>query len=170
MTGQTTAPALEALARHFADLRDGCHGDQAVSRTDKEALFATSAGLLTPVARRVLEEVDEVLLLGSGRIEDSGAVRAPDGGLARAWSLIWPAQELAGIAPIRLVAHFGAGFHHPHLRGGTVAEWPCNVFTPEQAEDELPTLRAIASAELHNLVFMADYRIVPATVRRREST
>jgi hypothetical protein len=28
---------------------------------------------------------------------------------------------------------------------------------------ELPTLRVIAAAELHNLVFERDYRIVPAT-------
>ena len=30
---------------------------------------------------------------------------------------------------------------------------------------ELPTLRAIAAADLHNLVFQLDYRIVPAITR-----
>jgi hypothetical protein len=32
------------------------------------------------------------------------------------------------------------------------------------AAAELPTLRAIASADLHNLVFQRDYRIIPAIV------
>jgi hypothetical protein len=48
--------------------------------------------------------------------------------------------------------------------GGTVGTWPLNIFTREQAADELPTLRAIAAADLHNLVFQRDYRIVPATM------
>lgn len=32
------------------------------------------------------------------------------------------------------------------------------------AAAELPALRAIASADLHNLVFRSDYRIVPAII------
>ena len=35
---------------------------------------------------------------------------------------------------------------------------------PVRAAAELPTLRAIASADLHNLVFQRDYRIIPAIV------
>jgi hypothetical protein len=53
-----------------------------------------------------------------------------------------------------------AGSHHPHLQGGTVGDWPLNVFDEEQASALLPTLRDIASAEIHNLVFQADYRLV----------
>src|SRR6266850_1625106 len=52
------------------------------------------------------------------------------------------------------------GFHHPHLRGTTVHDWPLNVFSEEDASAQLPILRAIASSDLHNLVFRADYRIV----------
>jgi hypothetical protein len=37
--------------------------------------------------------------------------------------------------------------------------WP-----EQQAAAELPTLRAMASADLHNLVFQRDYRIIPAIV------
>jgi hypothetical protein len=47
-------------------------------------------------------------------------------------------------------------------------DWPLNVFTPEQAA-ELPTLRAIAAADVHNLVFQRDYRIIPAVVSRHSS-
>jgi hypothetical protein len=36
------------------------------------------------------------------------------------------------------------------------------VFDEKQAAAELPTLRAMASADLHNLVFKRDYRIIPA--------
>jgi hypothetical protein len=38
------------------------------------------------------------------------------------------------------------------------------VFDQQQAAAELPTLRAMASADLHNLVFQRDYRIIPAVV------
>jgi len=59
-------------------------------------------------------------------------------------------------------AYFGGSFHHPHLRGTTVHDWPLNVFSDEDAADQLSILRAIASSDLHNLVYRADYRIVPA--------
>jgi len=54
------------------------------------------------------------------------------------------------------------------LRGGTVGNWPLSVFAEEQAADVLPTLRAIASADLHNLAFQRDYRIIPATMRKHQ--
>ncbi|MEU0934854.1 hypothetical protein [Embleya sp. NPDC005971] len=154
-----------ALLRHFADLRDGTHGD-AVSRADKEALFRAAVALLDPHARRALADLDHDLLLGTGECTATGVRPARDGGLEAVWELSWPRQRAAGLAPILLRAYYGAGFHHPHLRGGTVGDWPLNVFTPEDAAEELPTLRAIAAADLHNLVFRRDFRIVPATTGR----
>jgi hypothetical protein len=154
----------QALARHFADLRDGTHGD-VTSRRDKERLFAAAVALLEPYVRQVLGEVDANLLLGTGEITGTGLRPSEDGGVEAVWALSWPEQRGAGVGPILLRAFYGARFHHPHLRGGTVGDWPLNVFTPEQAAAELPTLRAIAAAELHNLVFQSDYRIVPATAR-----
>ncbi|MFC0625474.1 hypothetical protein [Kribbella deserti] len=159
-----TQPHSQALLRHFADLRDRNHGETAVTREEKEALFAATVDLLDPVAQQALDELNEDLLLGTGTISASGLGRTPDGGVAAIWALSWPEQVKAGINPIAIRAHYGAGFHHPHLSGGTVGEWPLNDFTPEQAAEELPTLRAIAAADLHNLVFQADYRIVPATM------
>jgi hypothetical protein len=41
------------------------------------------------------------------------------------------------------------------------------VFDEEQAAAELPTLRAIASADIHNLVFQRDFRIIPAILDAR---
>ena len=75
-----------------------------------------------------------------------------------------PEQQAAGISPVIIHAYYGAGAHHPHLQGGTVGDWPLNVFDEGQAAAELPVLRAIASADLHNLVFQRDYRIIPAIV------
>lgn len=159
----TSVPGYAAaLQRHFADLRDLQHGD-ADSRADKEDLFRTAARLLHPHAVRVLEELDEHLLLGTGRIGAPGVERADEGGLICDWTLSWELQERAALPPLTLRAFYGSRFHHPHLRAGTLGDWPLNVFTEEQAAAELPTLRAIASADLHNLVFLRDYRIVPAT-------
>lgn len=112
-----------------------------------------------------MEEFNAALFYDGGAVESTGLRRTPDGGLAVDWTLSWSEQRQAGIAPITLRAHYGLTFHHPHLRGATVQEWPLNVFTEEQAAAEVPVLRAIATADLHNLVFQRDYRIVPAIVR-----
>lgn len=158
---------VAALRRHFADLRDSSHGEDAFTRTEKESRFRATIALLDPVARDVLAELNTGLLLDSGTIVASGAVRTADGGLAAVWALGWPAQERAAVDPVQLIATYGAGFHHPHLRGGTVGDWTLNVFDADQAAAERPVLASIAEAELHNLVFRADFRIVPATTAHR---
>jgi hypothetical protein len=77
-----------------------------------------------------------------------GVRRSADGGTDAAWALSWPEQQAAGTDPIFIRAMYGASFHHPHLRGGTVGDWPLNVFDQRQAAAELPTLRAITSADI----------------------
>jgi hypothetical protein len=162
----TTPPAhLEGLLRHLRDLRDGNHGG-VVARSDKEASFARTVQLLAPVARDALAEVDVHLLDGTGTLEESG-LRRDAGGTRASWILTWPEQRRAGLPPLEIRAHFGAGFHHPHLRGATVGEWPLNVFSVDDAAAQLPVLRAITAADLHNLVFRADYRIVPRVTGER---
>jgi hypothetical protein len=155
-----------ALVRHFVDLRDGTHGG-ATSRRDKERLFAVAVSLIDPQARQVLDEINMYLLLDRGELTATGVRRSADGGVEAAWALSWPEQQAAGINPIVIRAYYGAGFLHPHLQSGTVGDWPLNVFNEEQAAGELPTLRAMAAADLHNLVFQVggDIRIVPATSR-----
>src|SRR5712664_3621022 len=163
---QTPRPAsASALLRHFADLRDGTHGG-ARSRRDKERLFAAAVPLLDPYARRALEEIDTYLLLRTGEVTATGVRRSADGGTDAVWTLSWPEQQAAGIEPVLIRAYFGSGFAHPHVQSGTVGDWPLNVFDEEQAAGELPTLRAMAAADLHNLVFQlgGDVRIIPATV------
>ena len=150
------------LLRHFADLRDGTHGG-ASSRQDKERLFAAAVTLLDPHARRPLDEINTDLLLGTGDVTATG-VRRGQGGVEAIWALSWPEQRATGLNPIIIRAYYGAGTHHPHLQAGTAGDWPLNVFDEKQAAAQLPTLRAMASADLHNLAFQRDYRIIPAIV------
>jgi len=161
------APAsITALRRHFEDLRDGTHGNLS-TRRDKEALFATTAGLLAPYADQVLQEINAHLLLGQGRVTATGLVTDDGTGPSATWALTWDQQRRAGISPVTLHAYYGNAFHHPHLRGATVGEWPLNVYTRLDAAAEVPTMRAIAASDLHNLVFQADYRIIPAVTARK---
>ena len=155
---------VTGLMRHFVDLRDNTHGG-AQGRHDKEEHFIHAVDLLDPVANQVLGEMNTHLLLESGSISGTGPRRSRDGSLVATWGLTWPEQRVAGVSPVVLIACFGSGNHHPHLRGGSVRNWPLNIFTRSDAADQLPILRAITAADLHNLVFLADYRIVPAVVR-----
>ncbi len=150
------------LLRHFADLRDGTHGG-AVRRQDKERYFSAAVALLDSHARQALHEINTDLLLCTGQVTATG-VRRRGGGVEATWALSWPEQRAAGISPIVIRAYYGATAHHPHLQGGTVGDWPLNVFDDTQAAVELWALRAVASADLHNLVFQRDYRIIPAIV------
>jgi hypothetical protein len=164
-TANPTPAHLDALLRHVADLRDGTHGGVA-PRADKEQLFDRALAWLDPVARQVLEETDEVVLLSTGEISDTGVRREDDGTLARSWTLGWPGQRERGLDPVTLRAWFGGGFHHPHLRGATVHDWPLNVYAESDAHELLPILRSVVVADLHNLVFQADWRIIPAARAR----
>jgi hypothetical protein len=155
---------LTSLIRHFSDLRDGVHGG-AVNRGDKEARFAQEVELLSPIARQALSELNAHLLLASGTLRETGLQRSADGGLSATWEVSWPEQRQGGLPPVMLHAYFGSGFHHPHLRGGTVGDWPLNIFSVQDAADQLPILRAIITSDLHNLVFQSDYRIIPAVTR-----
>jgi hypothetical protein len=159
-----SAPAhLVALLRHCEDLRDGNHAG-VVDRTDKEEAFTRALELLDPVARQALTEVNDHLLAGTGEIHDDG-LQSTSEGLTRSWRLTWPQQRDRAIAPVTLTAWFGRDFHHPHLRGATVHDWPLNIYDRSDAADLLPTLRGILTADIHNLIFQADYRIIPAVLR-----
>ena len=160
---ESSRPAYTAeLLRHFADLRDGTHGG-VTRRRDKELLFTAAVPLLDPYARQSLREINTDLLLGTGEVTATGTRRRGDG-IEAIWALSWPEQQAAGISPIVIRAYYSATAHHPHLQGGTVGDWPLNVFDDTQAAAELPALRAVASGDLHNLVFQRDYRIIPAIV------
>ena len=164
-TSELSPPGhVTALIRHFSDLRDRTHGGS-VRRDDKEAHFAHAVELLAPIAHQALEEINTHLLLDTGRVVATGLQKDAEGSLSASWGLAWPEQLATGVAPVTLLAHYGIGSHHPHLRGATLWDWPLNVFTIRDATDQLPIMRAIAAGDLHNLVFRADYRIIPAVTR-----
>ncbi len=166
---ESAVPAyITSLIRHFEDLRDGTHGGSA-SREGKEVHFEKAVQLLAPISREVLAEMNTGLLLNTGQLTETGLRRTPDGGLSALWALSWPEQRAAELPPLALQAYFGGGFHHPHLRGTTVQDWPLNVFSEEDATAQRSILQAIASSDLHNLVYRADYRIVPAVTNRAAS-
>src|SRR5260370_9727422 len=159
---ENTMPAyITSLIRHFEDLRDGTHGGS-VCRGDKEAHFKRAVRLLAPVALQVLTEINTNLLLDTGDLTETGLRPTTDGGLDASWVLSWPEQRAARVQSMVLQAYFGVGFHHPHLRGTTVGDWPLNIFSEEDAAAQLCILRAIPSSDLHNLHYRSDYRIVPA--------
>src|SRR5258705_12873549 len=88
---ESAIPAyITNLIRHFEDLRDGTHGGSA-SRKGKEAHFEKAVQLLSPVARRVLAEVNRNLLLNTGQLTETGLCRTADDGLNASWALSWPA-------------------------------------------------------------------------------
>jgi hypothetical protein len=82
---------ISELLRHFADLRDGTHGD-ASSRRDKEHLFTQAVSLLDPYARQALNEINERLLLGTGEVTATGVRSLAGAGVHSVWTLSWPEQ------------------------------------------------------------------------------
>jgi len=127
---------ITSLIRHFEDLRDGTHGGSE-SREDKETHFEKAVQLLAPIPRQVLGS--EHILVARHRTAHPVGVTAHTGRRTNAsWALSWPVQQAAGVEPIVLQAYFGRGFHHPHLRGTTVRDWPLNMFSDEDATAQLP--------------------------------
>src|SRR5260221_8770101 len=163
---ESAIPAhITSLIRHFEDLRYGTHGGSA-SRKDKEAHFEKAVQLLAPIARQVLTEMNTSLLLDTGQLTETGLRRTTDGGLKASWTLSWPEQRAAGVQPIVLQAYFRGGFHHPHLRGTTVHDWPLNVFSDEDPPAQLSVPPALASAILTILVERPATPLDPAVAAR----
>lgn len=155
-------PYTASLLRQFtADADDGA------TRLDRERRFMGSVVLLGPIVRAVLHELDHELLADTGSVEGGDVVRLPDQGLQARWTLSWPQGRAAGAAPVSILARFAADARHPELCGGTIGAWPLNDVSRDDARAELPTLRAIAAAEIYELVQASGDRIIPAASSRR---
>jgi hypothetical protein len=85
---------------------------------------------------------------------------ATAGAYAR-WELSWPEQRHPAarpggrVEPVQVIAVFGRGTTHPHLRGAVAGMWPCQVTDAADAERQEPILRAIVECELHERIFQA---------------
>jgi hypothetical protein len=91
-----------------------------------------------------------------------------DGGAYARWELSWPAQRHAAarhggrVEPVQVIAVFGWGSAHPHLRGAVARMWPGQVTDAADAERQEPILRAIVECELHERIFQGTWQVIPA--------
>jgi hypothetical protein len=162
-------------ARHVADLRARSY-EGAISRDDREKMFCRAFDFVTPVADRVLRDLNDSFLSCSGRIRTMIPARSNAGGLIGSWELTWPLLEQAKsrfdqtpLEPLAIHAIFALAptgamqWTHPHFallrsgcREGLAAAWPMQVTSAEDAWRQEPILRVVAEAELHERTFLAD--------------
>jgi hypothetical protein len=162
-------------SRHIQDLRTKSY-EGAVSREGREEIFLRAFDLVSPVAERVLEELNATFLSSSGRISTHLPVRSVDGGLSGSWSLTWRLQEQAKnrfdqspLQPLSIYAIFPLTptglmqWTHPHFallrpacRDGLGAAFPLQVTSEEDAWRQEPILRVLAEAEMHERTYQSD--------------
>jgi hypothetical protein len=165
---------IDGIQRHLEDLKQDAY--EGASGAARHARYVAAFKLLSPIAGDVLQQVNASLLRGTGDV----SVRAPgpdgDGGQIGSWLLAWPElsesrSRLTGKAlqPVTISAVFPPGFTHPHLvAGGTVdpravslAAWPMQITSREDAEQQRPVLWAIATAEVHDRIYQSSWRVIP---------
>ena len=118
---------VEDYLRHVKDLQNKYY-EGAVSRADREALFMKAFDFTTPVARRVLDDLNVNFLKGTGDSTVQRPTSDGEGGLIGSWSLVWPLLHRAvsrfdgkPLEPLAVTAIFplktsGAmPWTHPHL-------------------------------------------------------
>ena len=159
-------PRATDIFRHLADLRSRTY-EGARQWPERVQVFRRAVSLLDPVVRRILEQANAAFLRGSGTIHQHvGEDR--DGGVYAHWELSWPRQRDATgrhggrVEPVQVIAVFGRGNTHPHLRGAAAGMWPCQVTDEQDAERQEPILRAIVECELHERIFQGTWQVIPA--------
>jgi hypothetical protein len=167
---QELPPRTTDIFRHLRDLRSGTY-ESAREWPDRVLRFRQAVRLLDPVVRRILEEANVAFLGGTGTVNHR-AGEDRDGGAYAHWELSWPGQRQATarhggrVEPIQVIAVFGRGSTHPHLRGAAAGMWPCQVTDAVDAERQEPIVRAIVECELHERIFQGSWRVIPAFAGR----
>lgn len=160
----------EDLMRHLADLVAHSY-EGATSWPDRLSVFHRAVQLLDPVVRGVLAEADATFLGNTGEITRR-SVEQGDGSVGEHWELSWPRQREAvsrdggPVAPVQVIAWFRRSFNHAHLRGSTAGDWPLQVTSIRDATRQLPIIRAIVEAELHQRIYEGRYPVMPVAVRK----
>ena len=162
---QDLPPRAADIFRHLQDLRLGTY-EGAREWPQRVEVFRRAVTLLDPVVRRILDETNRVFLRGAGTVHLRAGDDRDGGGYAHS-ELSWPEQRdtAAGsrrVEPIQVIAVFGRGSTHPHLRGAVAGMWPCQVMDEADAERQEPILRAIVESELHQRIFQGTWRVIPA--------
>jgi len=174
METERTSVWIDGIERHLEDLRENAY--EGASGVDRQSRYVAAFELLTPVAYDVLQHINAALLRGNGDV----SVRAPGpdggGGFIGSWLLTWPElaqsnSRLTGEAlqPVTISAVFPSGFTHPHLVAGgpvdphaaSLAAWPMQITSSEDAEQYLPVIWAIATAEVHDRIYQSSWRVMP---------
>ncbi len=173
---------VEDYLRHVKDLQNKYY-EGAVSRADREALFMKAFDFATPVARRVLDDLNANFLKGTGDFAVHRPAPDGEGGLIGSWSLTWPLlckalsrfdgkplDPLAVTAIFPLKSTGAMQWTHPHLAlrrpglmDGLAAAFPFQVTSSEDAERQEPILRVLAEAEFHERFYQSDlnWRLLP---------
>jgi hypothetical protein len=167
---------VQDYRRHIRDLQTRSY-EGAIARSEREEVFLKAFDFTTPVAQKVLEDLSQVFLKGTGQFAVHPPERIPnEGGLLGRWTLNWPQLRTARnrftgepLAPIALNAIYpimatgNMQWTHPHLAllrpevpHRMAAAWPFNVLSAEDAERQEPILRVLAEAEMHERTFEAD--------------
>jgi hypothetical protein len=160
----------EDLMRHLADLVTRSY-EGAESWSDRLAVFYRAVKLLDPVVRGVLAEADTTFLEDTGEITRHN-VEHRDGSVGEHWKLSWPRQRDAvsrdggPVAPVEVIAWFRRSFNHAHLRGSTAGDWPLQVTSVDDAVRQIPIVRAIVEAELHQRIYEGRYPVMPVAVTK----
>ena len=134
---------------------------------ERVEVFRHAVSLLDPVIRRILDQTNAVFLRSTGTIHHR-AGEDRDGGAYAHWELSWPEQRHAAarhggrVEPVQVIAVFGRGTTHPHLRGAVAGMWPCQVTDAADADRQEPILRAIVECELHERIFQGTWQVIPA--------
>ncbi len=174
MGSERTSAWIQGIERHLEDLRENAY--EGASGADRQPRYVAAFDLLTPVALDVLQQVNALLLRGTGEV----SVRTPGpdggGGSIGSWLLSWPELSKSrsrltaqALQSVTISAVFPPGFTHPHLVAGgpvnpratTLAAWPMQVTSAEDAEQQRPVLWAIATAEVHDRIYQSSWRIIP---------
>ncbi len=156
--------------RHLADLVARSY-EGATSWPDRLTVFRRAVELLDPVVRQVFAEADAIFLENTGEISRR-SVEQSDGSVGEHWQLSWPRQREAlsrdcgTVAPVQVIAWFRRSFNHAHLRGSTAGDWPLQVTSTDDATRQLPIVRAIVEAELHQRIYEGRYPVMPIAVRQ----
>jgi hypothetical protein len=186
---ETGYPELaDQLIRHIQDIKERSHEGTSSERADKEAAFRVGFDLATPTALACLEQINELLLDGTGTASTRGVESDGDGGLIGTWELTWPLMEgtidrCTGkpLPPARIGVVFPTTFFHPHLSvlrpepldppRGVIPEagpdaifaWPFQVTSAADGEQLAPLFWAIALGEVHERTARAEiaWNVIP---------
>jgi hypothetical protein len=162
------------LQRHLADLRvNGYEGAQ--SRDERVAVFRRAFSLLTPTALDVLGDFNRHILDGTGVCAAVAVQEHESLGFVGRWTCSWPEQREAtnrftggSIEPLTINAAFPADFTHGHLcvlrfesPDAQVTSWPLQVASELDAARQRPVLEVMCETELHQLIFLSNWRLLP---------